>query len=664
MDPSKNKNLITWILASLFTFLFLILAGYFANKYFGVFKQKITFSNPLAPKTTPKAVNTSKPEAGALSLPSQVITAPTTRFSLDIGPKKIESVTARLKFKPGPWEIKLGIRGNAKEPYLYEPLYHRLLQDASWDSTEQFGETLYQKTKTYDSVAALIKDPPDYHDIAAYNINYDLLLQKLFSGGFDQSNTKPISQQTGLRGPHTFLVRVDKAPFTFKLTKQDLNAVAGEDTYIVGIYSNNQLLEEKTIQDDGFAGTEKLKRDPQSVEFTLDSVKPGVYKITAKNKGSDSLITVLETNQSKLVIENQAYAFSTSPMTIYTTYSPVTLTAVQKGFEQTVTLNDKVPLDLKNAVQKYVFDLDKLNPGKKPADLNVLEIPKTNVLLKTVGYFALSRDQYFDPNIIHTTDLTDISSLDSVKYLLTPLKKAKPDGDWLVSEITIDATSIKPDDKNKLYVSLESPGLATSGGKLEIGSFTVGVNVPGIFAEKAGTDNAEKPTILSKISAIPKIIGSFFSETYQKVTSFFVDSFNFIFHKNGQSIKIDFLTETPQPKADQPLAGTASPQPSPTATAGTATGEITKSINIKVLNGGAPAGYAKKYADLIKNAGYINVEAGNADGASRSGALISYPAVSESDAINIESILKPEYTAIQKTVDDKTTEITVTIGTK
>jgi hypothetical protein len=664
MDLSRNKKLISLILASIFIVLFLSLAGYFANKYFGIFRQKITFSNPLAPKTTPKAVNTSKSEGGALSLPSQVITLPTTRFAIDIGPKQIGSVTARLKFKPGPWEIKLGIRANPKEPYLYEPLYHRLLQDVSWDATEQFGETLYQKTRVYDSIAASIKDPPDYHDIASYNVNASLLMQKLFSGGFDQTNAKPINQKTGLRGSHTFLVRVDKAPFTFKLTKQDLNAVPGEDTYIADVYRGIELLEEKTIPDDGFTGTEKLKRDPQSTEFTFDNVPPGIYKIIATNKGGDSLITALETNQSKLVIQNLVYAFSTNPMTIYTTYSPMTLTAVQKGFEQTITLNDKIPLDLKNAAQKYVFDLDKLNPGKKPADLNALEIPKTNVVLRAVGYFALSRDQYFDPSIIHTTDLTKISSLDSVKYLLTPVQKAKPDGDWLVSEITIDATSIKRDETNKLYVSLESPGLATSGGKLEIGSFEVGVDIPGIFANKSDKDNTEKSSILSKISAMPKKIGSFFSDTYQKVVSFFVDSFNSIFHKNGEPIKIDFLTETspqpspqPRPEADQPLAETPAATPSPTP-------EAAKTVTVKVLNGGAPAGYAKKYADLIKNAGYINVVASNADSASVSGALITYPIVSEPDVKIIEGILKTEYTIIQKTADDKTTDITVTIGTK
>jgi len=634
MDILRNKKIIRLILVSVFAVLFLILAGYFTNKYFGVFKQNVNVGNPLAPKA--------QSAGGSLSIPSQIITSPATRFTIDIGPKQIESVTARLKFKPGPTEIKLGIRGDTKEPYLYEPLYHQFLQDVSWNSTEQFGETLYQKTKTYDSISALIKDPPNYQNIASYYVNTSVFMQKLLSGGFVQTNLKSINQKTGLRGTHTFFVRVDKAPFTFKLTKQDLNTVAGEDTYVVSIYQGIKLLEEKTIQDDGFAGTEKLKQEPQSVEFKLDSVKPGTYKIVATNKASDSLITALETNQSKLVIENYVYAFSTSPITLFTTYSPVTLTAVNKDFTQTVKLNDNISLDLKTAGQKYVFDLDKLNPGKKLLDLNALEIPKTNVTLKIVGYIGLSKDQYFDPNIINTTDLAKISSLDEVNYLLTPVKKAKVEGSWLVSEITIDASSIKRDDTNKLYVSLEIPKPATGSAKLEIESFNLSINIPGILTGKPGKDDTEKLSLILKISAIPKKIGSFFTTIYQS-----------IFHKK---------TPTPTPSPTPP-AKTNTPKPTVKASP-SPTAKSNKSVKIKVLNGGAPTGYAQKYADLIKNAGYLNVEIGNAPGSSISGALIVYPSKSGQDAIIIENVLKPEYKTIYKVVDDKKTDITVTIGTK
>jgi hypothetical protein len=87
-------------------------------------------------------------------------------------------------------------------------------------------------------------------------------------------------------------------------------------------------------------------------------------------------------------------------------------------------------------------------------------------------------------------------------------------------------------------------------------------------------------------------------------------------------------------------------------------------VKISVLNGGAPSGYAKKYADLIKAAGYINVELGNASDASMSGVLIIYPSKSGPDEIIIENILKPEYKTVYKVVDDKKTDITVTIGTK
>lgn len=644
MDITKNKKLISLILAGFFAVLLLLSAGYFANKYFGLFRQKIKISNPFSSKVSQNIQTGSKSEDGYLLIPAQIITAPVVRFTVDVGPKQIESVTARLKFKPGPKEIKLGIRGSENDQFVYQSLYQKLLQDSDWSQIDNSGSILYQKNKNYDSLAKLVAEPPDKSKIASYFVDKSVLIQGNPEDSSDLKQAKPISVKTGLRGTHTFIVRVDSVPFTFKISKQDINAYEGEDKFSVSIVRDGRLIEKKLIPDDGFTGRENLKKEPQSAEFTFDQLDPGIYEIVAKSEsyGDDVGITSIETNQSKMVITNKVFPLYGKPVVLYTNSSPVTIRAVHRGSVQTVKLDDSISLELENASKNYVFDLEKLVPDKKVGELYKLEIPKTDVIVDSAGYFSFSSEQYFSPEVIKTTDLNTVTSLDEIDYILTSVQKAKKEDDWLVSEITFDGKNIEMDDNQKLYFALEIPDLQKDNSGLEIKSFEVEVSIPGIFADKSSQANPEKPTLLTRIGAIPGQIGSFFGGKYQSLKAFIGNTYNRLFHKN-------------QPPTDT-NAPAAQPSASPTS-------ENVKSVTIKVLNGGAASGAAKKYADLIEAAGYSNVETGNAE-ASASGALITYPTPSEEAAKKIEDILKAEYTLIQKTVDNQKKEITVTIGKK
>jgi hypothetical protein len=555
------------------------------------------------------------------AIPAQIINSTTTRFTMDVKSNKIESVTAKLKFKTGPREIKLGVRGNEKDKFAYQPFYQKTSQECDWDKLEEEGQILFQKVKKYDNIGQLINDPPDYRQIASYYIHPSILMQKLLANDIDQKNQKPIDIKTGLRGTHTFMVRVDQSPFVFKLTKQDINMYPGEDKYIISISRDGKLIEEKSIADDGFIGTEKLKKDSQSVEFNLTDIEPGIYEVNAKNEsnGADSIITQIESNQSKLVIKAQVFTLFNKPIILYTNSSPLTLQIYHKDYLQTVKLNDTILLKIKKEVEKYVFDLEQLVKNKKSGEFYKLETLKTDVIFNSSGYFAFAPEQYFDPEVIHTTNLNAVASLDEIDYILTSVPKARQEGNWLVSEVTFDPKDIKLDENKKLYFSLEMPDLATYGGELEINSFEAKVSVAGIFTEK---------------------ISSFFTESYQKIKSFFINSFNKIHPREKQPAKS--------------VSGTGTPTPA----------EINKSVKVTIFNGGAPEGYAKKYADLLKNTGYINIETGNTPKDDFKNAQILYPLKFESEAIDIEKILKEEYETVTQIVDNESVEITITLGAK
>jgi len=549
----------------------------------------------------------------SISFPAQTIKSNATRFFIDINSTVFDSITARIKYKNPtsvPKEIKLGVRGSEKDKYLYQIFYQKLLQNCNWLSITENNNTLYQKSKNYNSLLELANNPPYKDKIAIYKSDWQIPLKDK-----EQTNNKAVKREFNLMGTHTFVVRVDKLPFIFKLSKQDVNARVGEDKYSISISKNNKIIEEKTIGDDGFVGKEGLKKEPQTVEFKIDNISTGVYEISAKFEGgaADSVITSVETNQAEMVIKNSIYLLEDKPRVLYTSNFPLAL-KIPKNNLQTINLDDKIPLEIKKEGGTYNFDLPVLSPGNNPHNL---EIPSPRVYITSTGYFAFSPEEYFDPEVpLPGVDLNTITSLDEVDYLLTSILKARQEGEWLINEITIDGKDIRIDENKKLYFSLEVPDLQKEGGSLEIESFDIEVKIPGLLANKLSRGNVT-PTPTSKLS----------SPIAEKIPS---------------------VQVTPMP--------TPTVIPIPPITVG-------KNIKIRVLNAGAPAGYAKKYSDLITAAGYLNVEVGNITEEALKETSIVYPQSLAIEANKIENILKPEYQNVINKVDNGISEIIVSIST-
>ena len=551
----------------------------------------------------------------SISFPAQTIKSNATLFFIDINSTVFDSITTRIKYKnPSsvPKEIKLGVKGSEKNRYFYKTLYQKLLQNCDWESIAEDKDTLYQKNKNYKFLSELYNSPPNKDKIAVYNSDRQILLNDAV-----QINSKAIKKEVELIGTHTFFIKVDKLPFIFKLSKQDINAYVGEDKYLISLSRNGQIIEEKTIEDDGFINQERLRKEPQSVEFKFDKINPGVYEILAKSEGKgnpDSVIRSVETNQAKMVIKNNIYLLEDKPMILYVNNLPLVLTIGAKDYLQTVKLDESVALEIKKEREKYIFDLPKLSSNN---NLHKLEIPSPHIYLSSSGYFAFSPEEYFDPELpLYGVNLNNLTSLDEVDYLLTSVPKARQEGEWFINEVTIDSKDIEIDENKKLYFSLEIPDLQEEGGSLEIESFDIEVKIPGLLATKLSRNNITSlPTLTPKV---PSPIS-----------------------ENTPTVK-----STPIPTIV--LAPTVA---------------IGKNIKVRVLNAGAPAGYAKKYADLITAVGYLNIEIGNITEGTLKETSITYPQYLVIEANAIENILKPEYKSVINKIDNTISEIIISIST-
>ena len=529
----------------------------------------------------------------SLSFPAQVIKSDYTRFFINTETTNIGAIKARLKYKAGPREIKLGIKGGEKQKYIYQTFYQKLLQECNWEKIIEGQDILYQRTPQYSFLSELLDNLPPKDKIAVYESQWPQLIRMSLSDELRQKDAGNIKQTVSLKGSYTFVLGVDKSPLIFKLAKQDINARAGEDKYLISLKKNGRLIDEKAIFDDGFTGKEKLKKEPQSIEFNLEDISPGVYEVLAEfeGEGSDALITLVETNQPKMVIKNNGSFYDKTPVTLYTNHPSVVFKVSSKEYLQTIQLNDDIPLAIEKEGEKYTFDLSKLDPE---ANLYKLEIPNPFITLTSTGYFSFSPEQYFNPDLIYGLGLNTLDSLEQIDYILTSVPKASQEGDWFISEITFEAEDIRIDEDKKIYFSLETPGLQKDKGELIIDSFEIEAKIPGFLAEGfLGKEDKATPVLTPTVTPIPT---------------------------------------------------------------------LNKNVKIKVLNNGAPVGYAQKYADLLMSAGYINVEFGNTEEKETKETSIIHPKTSEIDALKIEQILKNKYKIVNKVINNESSEIIVNIG--
>ena len=524
-------------------------------------------------------------KTGVLQIPQQTIRQNVVTFNLKLITKPIEGVWVNLRFKGNPKEIKIGVRGSEKENYQYKPLYNQILDSLSWNKTVNDGVTFWQREKKYKDISDLASKPPisNQPKIASYFYNLSDIVMKENSS----SSQSSLKIEKTLRGSHTLLIKVDKKPFLLTVVKQDINAYKGEDVLSVQIYNGQNKIAEQIIPDDGVTDVSKLMMAPQKSEIKINDIKPGVYTIVLKDmtKNADILIKSIETNQSSLV-SNRVFIDDGKPTTLWTNSKEITMITSHATSVQTVKLDNNYNLKVEKEGKTFAFDLT--NPESKTATssaapvLHKLEIPKNDLNISGDGYFSFSKESFFNPEPIKTVDLSTVSDISTVDYIIANYQKAKKDSEWYTAQAYFDPKDIKVDG-DKLYFSLESPDLSSYGGEIVIDNLEVTV---------------KKPGWIKAVSPTPKITEEKQAPNFfQKIINFFKN----IFSKKENVSKPLSGSPTPTTKLSPTSVPTATPTP-----------RFQDLIKITVLNGGAGKGSAGTFASVLKNNGFANPVASNA----------------------------------------------------
>ncbi|MBU1499882.1 hypothetical protein KKE48_03375, partial [Patescibacteria group bacterium] len=544
-------------------------------------------------------------EAGVLQIPQQTIRQNIVSFNLKLITKPIEGVWVNLKFKGNPKEIKIGVRGSEKEKYQYQPLYNQILNSLSWNQTTNGEITFWQREKKYQDLSGLVSQPPISDDtkVASYFFNQSDIAMKE-SGPSSQSNLKI---EKTLRGTHTLLIKVDKKPLLLTVVKQDANGYKGEDKLSIQIYNNLQnKITEQLIPDDGVTDAGGLAMTPQKSEIKIDDIKPGIYKIVLQDitENADVRIKSIETNQSSLVFQTPFFVVDEKPTALWTNSKKITMSTPHPGGMQTVKLDGKYDLKVEKEGKEFSFDLASDNTSA----LHKLEIPKNDLIITGDGYFAFSQESFFNPEPIKTVDLSKVTDIEKIDYIIANYQPAKKDGEWYTAQAYFDSKDIIINGDN-LYFSLESPELNSYGGEIVIDNLEVTVKKPGWFskpepAKESVSTADQKQNIVQK--------GKVWLEAkWNQLTNWVSNAWQKVFKKTPDTITITNPSPSPSPTPSlKPI-----PSPSPTQ-------KITNFV--RILNGGAGQGGAGEFAKVLLGAGFTNVTAETADKTDYKNAIIKY----------------------------------------
>jgi hypothetical protein len=276
-----------------------------------------------------------------------------------------------------------------------------------------------------------------------------------------------------MRGPHTLWTYVTSDNLELKIAKQDLNWYEEADELVIGVYSlDGELIQEAAIPDDGDTEESKNLGPIQEVIFTADIQEPGAYRIQLDGN-SDLLITSLEVNQSRLVVEKRIYLSgrNTAYYPDETESEPVTLYSRSYAASQVrfYTWHNSGLQSIPVAGNNYntTVDIDEVKAdfyADIPLGVCQLNFPKQDILIDSTGFLSFTPESYFLPRRCEVVDLKhDMSWLiENVDYVvlntadyITPVN----DTGWLIGQTEWQLVDLYLID-NTLSLCLNVPHLA------------------------------------------------------------------------------------------------------------------------------------------------------------------------------------------------------------
>lgn len=449
------------ILKTISVILVLILVNFLLFKYYFGKKQFVyNFVSTLPGSEKYTSING---DGEMIKTEGVILKNKVNRFDLK-NDSEISKAIFKITYKTGQKEIKLGIRNNESDLFLYKSVYFDLLNNLTWDKITDNELVLFQKNKTFDSIKSFLVSIPMDKKIGTYQVETDKLAPYIIENSNEKSN---LIINTPIRGSASILILVKNKTLNVKVSKQDMNMYEGNDILNIALSKNGNVVYTDYLPDDGFSDNSQNQTAPQAANLSIDNLNPGLYKLdlTFDSPNTDSVIKSIEINQNKVMFMGSILTWNNTSAEFYTKSKTVKAFTSWTESIQSLKLDDKIDLAITDTKTKFLFDL-------KTDEMHKIFIPKGNVNFGTGGYFSISPDNYFDPKLINAQEITVNTSKttidNSFEYILSTVKAPITEGDWLTSEIEFEISK-----SNQVFFSLEIPDIEKSGGSLEIKNLSI-----------------------------------------------------------------------------------------------------------------------------------------------------------------------------------------------
>ncbi len=386
-----------------------------------------------------------------------------------IPPSTFGTIAMAVRYRnAGQRMLELGaLASSLDDQFVLKPAESVLLDGLPWSRVSSGTLTLLERNKQYGSIDEFFRHQGDRTKVATYRAKVTTLP---FSIPDYVAATESRTTVLSLRGSHRMLTYIKNEPLSFSFAIQDMNRVAGADPVIVSVYRDDaeEPIARSVLKDDGDTLDDQRSSPLRTVAVTLADPKEGVYKIEF-TATPDVFIRELTTRQTKLLFENRlylgdhvGYSDTTLPFTVWTNGKRVTARTAHADSVQTVTVGGA-----KIVVTEPNLDFSTRANGTGPIAVTT---PKRDVLLSTNGIFALSPEEWFDPEPYPIEWFTTKDDLDraGIAYILTTYDPPTVDGSVKTAVAVFDASALARTKEGAFRFVIAAPGIADTHQELQV----------------------------------------------------------------------------------------------------------------------------------------------------------------------------------------------------
>lgn len=331
------------------------------------------------------------------------------------------------------------------QAYDLKPLHNLIIENLDWEYVSDGVVTLYQRTKSYDSVADFNEDPPARSQIATYHYDFDV--------PYRLPHYEPLKGEraidVSLRGFHKFVTYVKNEPVKIDLEFMDMNRQVGADDVRVSVRNESgEVIYEQKLEDDG-NGVDNQISTTRSISVRADGWPEGVYTVDLSGT-SDIFWRNITTSLRYVTFVNTIY-LGDDVGHLPEPRGTVFYTNAKNFVFQTLHAESTQNIGIGQNEVQVPLSHEKVRASIVDAGVVQGNSPRGDIKIVGDGKFAFSRDAFFDPDPVRLSTLTDLDAL-GIDYVITSYKSPKRKGNWYEQTAEFDVNEIRDGNNDAKFI--------------------------------------------------------------------------------------------------------------------------------------------------------------------------------------------------------------------